>query len=67
MIKPSHIIDILELDDKILSFKLQDGLPIWFLVRYDVYLAILNKNNNFSLAYKQQPLKNLYSKQYFLR
>lgn len=57
MIKPSHIIDILELDDKILSFKLQDGLPIWFLVRYDVYLAILNKNNNFSLAYKQQPLK----------
>jgi hypothetical protein len=57
MIKPSHIINLLELDNKILSFKLQDDLPIWFLVRYDVYLAILNKNNNFSLAYKQQPLK----------
>jgi hypothetical protein len=57
MIKPSQIIDALEFDNKILSFKLDDNLPIWFLVRYDVCLAILNKNNNFSLAYKQQPLK----------
>lgn len=57
MIKPSEIIDFLELDNKILTFKLDDDLPIWFLVRYDVCLAILNKNNNFSLAYKQQPLK----------
>ncbi|WP_291285053.1 hypothetical protein [Flavobacterium sp.] len=65
MIKPSQIIDVLELDNKILSFKTDDDLPIWFLVRYDVCLAILNKNNGFSLAYEQQPLKKAIFKTLF--
>lgn len=50
MIKPSQIILALESDEKILSFKTQKGLPLWFLARYEVLLAVLNKNNNLNIA-----------------
>lgn len=50
MIKPSQIISTLESNEKILSFKTKDGLPIWFMVRYEVMLAILNQNSKLDVA-----------------
>ncbi|WP_443936880.1 hypothetical protein [Pedobacter sp. MW01-1-1] len=50
MIKPSEIINALESDSKILTYKIEDGLPFWYIVRYDVFLSILNTNNNLKIA-----------------
>ncbi len=46
MIKPSLLIDILERDEDILNFKINNNISIWPIVRYDVLISILNNNNN---------------------
>lgn len=57
MIRPTEIIEILESDPKILSFTTEDNVPLWYMVRYDIFLAILNNNNKLSIANAPSKIK----------
>ena len=57
MIKPSLIIELLEDTAAVLSFKGQNEVAIWPLVRHDVITHILSQNNKLDSAYTKRKVK----------
>jgi hypothetical protein len=57
MIKPSFLIGALEVDKQVLSYKFDDDLPIWPIMRHDIITNVINHNNNLIMPFSKSKPK----------